>query len=299
MDGRSQPQLLRRPYKPADGGEERNYFLYVPTGFYTETGREWPVMLFLHGAGERGNGNDELDITLMHGPVMEAWIQGRDLPFLIIQPQTSRGDRGNPPDLLRVPQRNPDGPPPPRNYGSRSEKPMARVETGDLINWSERNARATGGELLERDVLTMIYETIADFRGDEDRVYCTGLNMGGRATWRIAQNHPERFAAVAPVCGDADPSKMQPIADAKTAHLDPRRRARHHHYARERPRCRQGPRSRRPPRSSLHRPRRPRPQRLDPRLRRRRFMQLDAASPPPDRTTGRPPAELRRVSGGP
>jgi predicted peptidase len=172
-------------------------------------------MLFLHGAGERGNGQDELDMTLMHGPVMEAWTQGRDLPFLIIQPQTPRGDRGNPPDLSRVPQRNPDGPPPPRNYGNRSERPMARVETGDLINWAERGGRNTGGELLERDLLTMIYETIADFRGDENRVYCTGLSFGGAGTWRFAQTHPERFAAVAPICGPGDPSKMQPIVDAK------------------------------------------------------------------------------------
>ena len=143
VDGRSQPQLLRRPFKPADGGQERDYFLYVPTGFHTEAGREWPVMLFLHGGGERGNAKDELDHTLAHGPVMEAWIQGRDLP------------------------------------------------------------------------LTMVYETIADFRGDADRVYCTGLSFGGFGTWHIAQNHPERFAAVAPICGAGDPSKMQPIVDAK------------------------------------------------------------------------------------
>lgn len=79
MDGRSQAQLLRRPFMPADGSGERNYFLYVPAGYFTETGREWPVMLFLHGNGQRGNARDELDHTLKHGPLQEAWIQGRDL----------------------------------------------------------------------------------------------------------------------------------------------------------------------------------------------------------------------------
>lgn len=72
VDGRSQPQLLRRPFKPADGTAERDYFLYVPAGFYTEAGREWPVMLFLHGNGERGDAKSELDYTLVHGPVREA-----------------------------------------------------------------------------------------------------------------------------------------------------------------------------------------------------------------------------------
>ena len=216
VDGRSQAQLLRRGFKPADGGEERDYFLYVPTEFYTETGREWPVMMFLHGGGERGNAKDELDQTLVHGPVMEAWIQGRDLPFLIIQPQLPAGARpNNSPDPARVPQRVTDGPPPERNYGRRSEKPMARVETGELPDWAARSARDPDRELIEKDLLTMIYETIADFRGDPDRVYCTGLSFGGFGTWHIAQNHPERFAAVAPICGAGDPSKMQPIADAK------------------------------------------------------------------------------------
>jgi predicted peptidase len=216
VDGRSQPQLLRRPYKPADGGEERNYFLYVPTGFYTETGSQWPVMLFLHGGGERGNGRDELDHTLAHGPVMEAWIQGRDLPFLIIQPQLpAAANRTTPLDPARIPQRRTDGPPPARNYGNRSDKPMARVETGQLPDWAARAARDQGRDLIEKDLLMMIYETIADFRGDENRVYCTGLSFGGAGTWHFAQTHPERFAAVAPICGPGDPSKMQPIADAK------------------------------------------------------------------------------------
>jgi predicted peptidase len=171
-------------------------------------------MMFLHGGGERGNGRDELDHTLVHGPLMEAWIQGRDLPFLIIQPQLPAGNRPNAPDPARIPQRITDGPPPARNYGTRSEKPMARVETGELPDWAARSARDSGRELTEKDLLTMIYETIADLRGDEDRVYCTGLSFGGFGTWHIAQNHPQRFAAVAPICGAGDPSKMQPIVDA-------------------------------------------------------------------------------------
>ena len=115
----SRPQLLRRPYKPADGGPEREHMLYLPQGFHSEPGRKWPVMLFLHGAGERGNGREDLEHTMVHGPIMEAWVQGRDLPFVIIQPQLDWGDaepqqRNSPP-----PRRGADGSNPDRNHGRR------------------------------------------------------------------------------------------------------------------------------------------------------------------------------------
>jgi dienelactone hydrolase len=45
------------------------------------------------------------------------------------------------------------------------------------------------------------------YRVDEDRVYLTGLSMGGYATWEVAQKHPEDFAAIAPICGGGDADK--------------------------------------------------------------------------------------------
>jgi predicted peptidase len=42
---------------------------------------------------------------------------------------------------------------------------------------------------------------------DQDRIYLTGLSMGGFGTWRLACDHPEMFAAAAPVCGRGDPGK--------------------------------------------------------------------------------------------
>jgi predicted peptidase len=215
MDGRSQPQLLRRPYLPADGSLERNYFLYVPTGFYTEADREWPIMMFLHGNGERGNGREELEYTMVHGPLTEAWVQGRDLPFLIIQPQLPWYSR-SPPGSPRTPaERVMDGPPPTRRAGRRMETPMVRAESGETPGWAERGTLDDGWDLVDKDLLTMLYETIADFRGDEDRVCCTGLSYGGFGTWYLGQSYPERFAAVAPVCGAGDPDNMQAIADAE------------------------------------------------------------------------------------
>lgn len=92
---------------------------------------------------------------------------------------------------------------------------MVRKETGEPPRWAERGTLDDGWDLIEKDLLTMIDETITGFRGDAERVYCTGLSYGGFGTWHMAQTHPERFAAVGPICGAGDPRKMQPIVDAK------------------------------------------------------------------------------------
>ncbi len=208
-EGASRPQLLRRPYQPSDGGEEREYFLYVPSGFHSEPGRRWPVILFLHGNGERGDGRDDLNLTMAHGPVMEAWVQARDLPFLIIQPQLPLYGR----ELSRreVPMRGPDGSVPQRGYGSRSEEPMRRADS----DAAPRFTLPEGWDSIQDDLLAMVDSTIEDFRGDAERVYLTGLSYGGYGSWHMAIEHTDRWAAVAPICGAAEPGKVQAIADAK------------------------------------------------------------------------------------
>src|SRR5579871_2326771 len=45
------------------------------------------------------------------------------------------------------------------------------------------------------------------YRVDADRVYLTGLSMGGFGTWTLATDHPEEFAAIIPICGGGDTAK--------------------------------------------------------------------------------------------
>jgi predicted peptidase len=54
--------------------------------------------------------------------------------------------------------------------------------------------------LGERIALAALDKAIAEFNGDRERVYLTGLSMGGNGAWYLAYNHPDRFAAVVPVC---------------------------------------------------------------------------------------------------
>src|SRR5512140_2924602 len=52
----SEPQLLRKSYQSTATQKERQYLLYLPPGYETDKEKVWPVILFLHGSGERGDG---------------------------------------------------------------------------------------------------------------------------------------------------------------------------------------------------------------------------------------------------
>lgn len=52
---------------------------------------------------------------------------------------------------------------------------------------------------------TLLDDVLAKYAADPDRVYLTGLSMGGFGTWEWASENPERFAAIAPICGGGDP----------------------------------------------------------------------------------------------
>jgi len=56
----------------------------------------------------------------------------------------------------------------------------------------------------ERDVLAAIEDVARDYRIDPNRIYLEGHSMGGTGSWQIGVHHPDLFAAIAPVCGNAD-----------------------------------------------------------------------------------------------
>lgn len=57
-------------------------------------------------------------------------------------------------------------------------------------------------------LIQLIDHVASKLRIDETRIYATGLSMGGYGTWRLAASHPERFAAILPICGGGDPATM-------------------------------------------------------------------------------------------
>lgn len=213
-DGRSQSQLLRLPYDSSATGQKRDCFLYLPVGYHTEQGRRWPVILFLHGGGERGDGLADLERVLEHGPLSEAWGQGRDLPFVILTPQLPLFGRELRNPDREPPKKNETGPPPPRRRGRRPQQAMARTTSGELPDWDE-NGPPQGWWMVEKDLLNLVDSVLRDYRTDAARVYLTGLSYGGFGSWHMAMAFPDRWAAIAPIAGAGDLSLVHRLVEAE------------------------------------------------------------------------------------
>jgi predicted peptidase len=65
----------------------------------------------------------------------------------------------------------------------------------------------------EKHILDILEATKKDYKVDANRLYCTGLSMGGYGTWMLAAKHPKLFAAIAPVCGGGNPADAEKLKD--------------------------------------------------------------------------------------
>ena len=130
-------------------------------------GEKYPLVLFLHGAGERGDDNR---LQIKHLPELLAQASNRArYPSFVIAPQC-RADR-------------------------------LWVETPRAFDRSA--LRAAPGPQMQV-VINTLEEVLADFPVDESRLYLTGLSMGGYGAWDLGTRLAERWAAVAPICGGGD-----------------------------------------------------------------------------------------------
>lgn len=145
--GRQQACTLERNHKVT-----MKYLLYLPKDY--DQKESWPLLLFLHGAGERG---DDLNAVKKHGPpkLIEG---GKDFPFIVASPQCPRGKWWEPLELT-----------------------------------------------------ALLDELAQKYKVDKDRIYVTGLSMGGFGTWALAGYTPDRFAALVPICGGGEPLRTRAL----------------------------------------------------------------------------------------
>ena len=206
----AQPDQLKRiSYNSEINGEQRDFFLYLPNGY--EDKKDWPVIMFLHGNGERGNGKEDLDNVKFHGPLYEAWVQKRKLPFIILVPQLHLFDvqLANR-DSLVIPERLKDGVP--------GRIPEAKAEgemSGTLPEMPDTLTLPHGWDKVENDLSGILNHVFENYKADSNRVYLTGISYGGFGTWHFASTHPGFFAAIAPIVGWGHPDLMPPIAENK------------------------------------------------------------------------------------
>ncbi len=210
-------KLERVSYVSEINQEERDFYLYLPKGYDAHPDKKWPVLMFLHGNGERGNGKDELDYVMIHGPLSEAWVQKRNFPFIMIVPQLHMFglDTLDAPSfenrtLDMVPKRSEDGEPP-RSVASRPDFEMlGATPTTEMP--VEPALFEYGWNRVENDLIGMLDTVLKNYNADSNKIYLSGLSYGGFGTWYLASKHPERFAAINPVVGWGHPSLMEPLA---------------------------------------------------------------------------------------
>lgn len=121
------------------------YVTYLPKDY--DENQKYPLVFFLHGAGERG---DDLDVACRWGFMEHVREHGKEYPFIFVAPQCPHG----------------------KYWGCFTESLLAFLDD--------------------------ICKTLPV---DRERIYLTGLSMGGTGTFMLAMAAPERFAAIAPVCG--------------------------------------------------------------------------------------------------
>ena len=123
------------------------YQVFVPPTF--DPHKKWPVILFLHGVGSRGDdGFRQTDIGLPHA----IRRQVSRFPFIVVMPQCRKNTK-----------------------------------------WIDPTMQA--------EALAALDNSIREFHGDRDRVYLTGLSMGGYGVWDMTAQHPGIFAAYVPISG--------------------------------------------------------------------------------------------------
>jgi predicted peptidase len=222
-DQNNSQQLLRMPYTSVVDNLERDYFLYLPNGYKEASSKKWPVLVFLHGDGERGDGKDDLDYILKYGPLYETWIQKRDLPFIIIAPQNHMFGRDGPdgPDYIKnrsresIPKRQDEGAPP-----HNSDMPALQMHGPMRGAVASENAPSdqfqteTGWRKTDPDVISILDSVLLNYRADKNRVYLSGASMGGFGTWYYASEYPDKFAALVPVVGYPSVQQAEVIAKA-------------------------------------------------------------------------------------
>lgn len=160
--------LEKREFKP--GKATLRYRLMKPAA--VEEKKSYPLVIFLHGAGERGDDNTA---QLKHG--VRDFVANRDkYPCFLIAPQCPNG-RWWVDGTLR---------------GRKPTKADPSTEPGTLV-------------------VSLIDELAKEFPIDRDRIYLTGLSMGGYGTWELLCRKPELFAAGMPICGGGDPKRADKL----------------------------------------------------------------------------------------
>ena len=154
-----------------------NYRILKPLNY--NPNEQYPVHLFLHGSGERGNDNSS---QLTHGGKLFLKKENREkYNSWVIFPQCSENDRW--PSLSSDQWNN--------SFNNKISKPNKSLGL----------------------VIKLMDEFIEKKQVDKQRIYVSGLSMGGMGAFEILFRRPDMFAAATPICGNGIPQLAKLYAD--------------------------------------------------------------------------------------
>ena len=157
--------FVAKEFKPQADGPSLQYRILSPANY--DANQKYPVVLFLHGAGERGDDNLA---QLKHGMSEFAKEETRKkFPAFVIAPQCPKNRKWVEVDWSAAEHSSPENP----------SEPLGLT-------------------------LKLLDQMQKDFSIDANRIYVTGLSMGGYGTWDALERRPEFFAAGIPICGGGD-----------------------------------------------------------------------------------------------
>lgn len=151
------------------------YRLFKPKGYSPD--KKYPIMITLHGAGERGV-DDSLQLKYKLGLMWADSAAQAIRPSFVFAPQC-------PPEPNRWVNRPWEG----GSYDFASVPISAPLQA----------------------VVDILDSLSREFSLDADRVYVSGMSMGGYGAWYLLMKYPDRFAAAVPVCGAGDPKQAAAI----------------------------------------------------------------------------------------
>lgn len=159
-------------------GDSLNYRLLTPP--QVEARKKYPLVIFLHGSGERGSDNEK---QLNHGAQMFLNPANREqYPAYVLFPQC-----------------------PMTSFWAFGKRPV-------IFNPIEHTEETP---TITRTLKELILEYIGMTSVDPSRVYIMGLSMGGMGTFDMVARYPELFAAAIPICGSADSERLPAAKNVK------------------------------------------------------------------------------------
>jgi len=156
-------------------GDTLRYRVLYPENY--NPAQKYPLVLFLHGMGERGSDNE---LQLTHGAALFENEKNRlDFPSIVLFPQCPLSD-----SWVKIPERQ-----------------------GSYIDFQEKPPITKSLMLVKK-----LLDSYVKSEGvDKKRIYVTGLSMGGMGTFDLICRYPKYFAAAMPICGGVNVDRLKKV----------------------------------------------------------------------------------------